>query len=297
LGPDLSVLVRAWPAPLTSITEVTGLPSTIRRRGSFRLDFADGTQLKGRRFQTLERAARVSALLRELGDGFPRLIDARGDALLLEWIDGPALASLRPLPASVLVSAGDLLGTIHRFQSAQRPTDVEDTSLRRLSKLRADAQVLANAGVFDSAMAHILIDAAGAHMPEDGGCGLIHKDFCASNIVLRGETPVSIDNANLAFGPYDLDLARTWCRWPMTPDEWKYFVGGYRRHRSPESFLQHFHFWAAVVLFGSASTRIRAGSDQARIPLEQLRVFYNLVVGNADTDPSVLRWPHGAPPP
>jgi aminoglycoside phosphotransferase (APT) family kinase protein len=296
LGPDLSALVHAWPAPLASITEITGLPSSTRRRASFCVAFTDGTRLKGRRFETAERAAQVAGFLRRLRDGFPRVRQARGDAVLFEWIEGPVLDSLHPIPADVLVRSGGLLGSLHEIEPTEPVPDPQSAAKERCAKLEQHIELLIAEHALDRARARALCAAALTDAPRFLDCGIVHKDFCAANIVLREARPVSIDNANVAFGPFDLDLARTWDRWPMSAVEWRHFVDGYQRHRSVEWFLAHFFFWAVSALVGSAATRIRARSDRVCTPLERLRMLVDLSEGRANVDPVAFRWPEGAQP-
>jgi aminoglycoside phosphotransferase (APT) family kinase protein len=217
--------------------------------------------------------------------------------LLLEWVDGPVLDSLEPIPPDVLVHAGELLGALHELDFDPAVPDPTVDLGERLSKLGRDVAVLTDTEALEPELGRLLLGAATARAPSAATTGIIHKDFCPSNIVLRGDTPVPIDNANLGIGPHDLDLARTWYRWTMSPEERRQFARGYRDHRSLDGFLEHFLFWATSVLVGSASTRIRARSDQARVPLARLRMLLDLLQGNARTDPVAFGWPEGAPPP
>lgn len=297
MGPDLSALVRAWPASLVSITEITGLPSRPGRRASFRLEFSDGATVKGRRFETPERATRVTALLRLMGDGFPRVLDARGDSLLLEWIHGPALDSLQPIPPDILTRSGELLGALHRLQPDHPVPAPLDGLGERRSRLEKNTALLGAEGVLDPGLGEVLLDAAAAGAPTTATSGLIHKDLCPSNIVLRDHIPVPIDNASLALGLHDLDLARTWYRWPMTRPEWRHFADGYERHRRADGFVDHFVFWAVSVLVGSAAVRVRARSSQARVPLQRLRRILDALSDGTEADPVAVGWPESTPSP
>ena len=85
------------------------------------------------------------------------------------------------------------------------------------------------------------------------------------------DAPVCIDNAKLAVGPLDFDLAMAWYRWPMSRSERAHFASGYEEHRSMKGFLEHFSFWAPCVLLGSASIRLRARVGGVDVPVERLR--------------------------
>jgi aminoglycoside phosphotransferase (APT) family kinase protein len=271
LGPDLFALTRGRGVPLAKIEAITTLPSPVRKRGAFALHFADGTRLKGRRFETSARADAVARLRDVLGAGFARLLARRGDAMLLEWVDGPSVASLAPVPPSLLRRCGQALGAFHALPPEALP-EAPALGVDGLSeKLEREAALLRGAGLLDAALARRALADAEAHRPGEASVGAIHKDFCPENLVLApGGDPVCVDEATLAVGPHDLDLARTWYRWPMRREERACFAQGYREHRSPASFERHFRFWATCVLIGSAAIRHRARTERVREPLERL---------------------------
>jgi hypothetical protein len=276
LGPDLLSLARARGVPLAKIEAVTTLPSRVRKRGAFALHFADGTRLKGRRFETPECANEVARLRHALGGGFAPLLARRGDAMLLEWIEGPSLASLDAIPEHVLRRCGRMLGSIH----ALRPDALPDAPARGtdhfFAKLERDVALLCGAGLLGGEIARRVLEDADAARP--GGVtrgGAIHNDFCPENIVLApGDAPVCVDDETLSVGPHDFDLARTWYRWPMRGEEFAQFAGGYREHCGLASFERDFRFWATCVLVGSASTRLRAQTVRVLEPLERLRQLH-----------------------
>jgi aminoglycoside phosphotransferase len=275
LGPDLLALARARGVPLAKIEAVTTLPSPVRKRGAFALHFADGRKLKGRVFETTERAERVARLRRGLGEGFAPIVGRRGDAMLLEWIEGPSLASLAAIPERVLRRCGHMLGSLHALRSDAWP----DAPLRGVdhffAKLERDVELLCGARLLDAALARRVLEDAAARRPGETTRGVIHKDFCPENIVLAtGEAPVCVDDATLSVGPHDLDLARTWYRWPMRGEELAHFADGYREQRDLASFERDFRFWATCVLVGSGSTRLRARTARVLEPLERLRQLH-----------------------
>jgi len=272
IGADLLALIRARPERLISLTEISTLSSPARRRTAFRLEFAGGLTLKGRRLESPERAQRVERILGLAGDGFPRTIDRRGDALLLQWIQGRALASLDPVPPAALERCGRILGALHQLATPELPDVRIPAPEDLLAKLRRDTGLLADAGELDSGLGRTAVETAAALAPRRASSGVIHKDFCAENIVLDDSgSPVSIDNAALSVGPHDLDLARTWYRWEMNPRDRSHFLRGYERHRGSVTFVEHFAFWAICVLAGSASIRLRARLGGHREPLIRLR--------------------------
>lgn len=271
VGTDLAALVEAQDSPLASCTEVTALPSPVRRRSAYRLELADGTRLKGRRLESPERAENVERLRRRIGPGYARILDRRGEALLLEWVEGRCLASLDPIPAEVLRHCGRLLGALHRVDAGDHDetltTSVDDV----VGKLERNAGILERTGTLEPGLLRRVVAIALENRPQEPEPGIIHKDFCAENIVLdTSGAPVCIDNAKLAVGPLDLDLAMAWYRWPMSRSARAHFASGYEEHRSMKGFLEHFWFWAPCVLLGSASTRLRARVGGLEVPLERL---------------------------
>ena len=71
---------------------------------------------------------------------------------------------------------------------------------------------------------------------------LVHRDFCAENIVLVGNRPVSIDNMSLRIGHPTEDLCRTFYRWPMTTRQWQCFLAGYRSRGDTRDFDSYGRF-------------------------------------------------------
>ena len=94
----------------------------------------------------------------------------------------------------------------------------------------------------------------------------------SANVVIRSDgVPVCVDNANLTVGPHELDLARTWYRWPMTSGDRRHFAAGYEEHASLAPSLRHFPFWAINVLVRGALFRLGAARNGVEEPLARLR--------------------------
>jgi hypothetical protein len=286
IGPDLLSLIRERPEQLISLTEISTLPSPVRRRAAFRLEFAGGLTLKGRRLESPERAQRLHHILGR--DGFPRAVDRRGDALLIQWVEGRVLTALDRIPPAVLERCGRILGALHRLERPDWLDVREPAPADWLAKLQMATGLLSAAGELDAGLGRAAVESAAARVPGQVSAGIIHKDFCAENIVLDASgAPVSIDNGTVSFGPLDLDLARTWYRWPMTPADREHLLRGYAEYRSHASFMEHFSFWAIAVLVASASSRLRLRVGRHREPLERLRTLLDSL-DRHDLDP--LRW-------
>ena len=91
LGDDLWTLVESFGSTLIGITPLTRLPSDRLHRASFRLQFADGRVIKGRRFDSSDQAARVTALSGVLDRRhFPAVLARHERGVLIEWVDARA---------------------------------------------------------------------------------------------------------------------------------------------------------------------------------------------------------------
>jgi len=275
LGSDLLALIRARGVPVTKLTAITALPSPIRKRAAFAIDFADGARLKARRFQSSRRADAVARLRAAAPADFAPLVARRGDAMLLAWIEGRSLASLEGVPAAVLRRCGRMLGALHALRCEEWVEGAPASPQAVFEKLERNLELLLTAKLLDADLARCALAAADAKRPHEVSLGIIHKDFCAENLVLAcDDSLVCVDDATLSTGPHDLDLARTWARWPMREDEVADFASGYQEHRSLAGFERHFHFWAACVLVGSAATRVRSLAPGAHAPIERLRQIH-----------------------
>jgi hypothetical protein len=272
LGPDLLALVRARGVAVTKLAPITTLPSPVRTRAAFAVELADGTRLKARRLKSTQRAQMVVRLRERIGTGFAPILARRGDAMLLAWVEGRCLASLATLPAPVLRRCGQMLGALHTLRCEPLAGGTPTRPEEHFEKLVRNAQLLLEARLLAEDLAGRALAAAEAKRPQHATLGIIHKDFCAENLVLdRRGALVCIDDASLSTGPHDLDLARSWYRWPLGEAELAHFAAGYEEQRSLAAFREHFLFWATCVLIGSAATRLRSLAPGAQVPLERLR--------------------------
>jgi hypothetical protein len=275
LGEDLLALLADRGVPVTKLCPITALPSPVRTRAAFAVELADGTRLKARRFKSAQRADTV-VRLRALagGGGFAPILAQRGEGMLLAWVEGHTLASLAPLPAPLLRRCGRMLGELHALPCAALAGGTATSPDEHFAKLARNAELLLDAQLLDAALARRALAAADAGRPKDPTLGLIHKDFCAEYLVLDASGAlVCVDDATLSTGPHDLDLARSWYRWPLSVEDFAHFAAGYQELRSLADFTRHFAFWTTCVLIGSAATRLRARAPGAHVPLERLRAL------------------------
>jgi hypothetical protein len=285
LGPDLWALVQTQGSRLVSVTAVGTLRSARRQRAAFRLRFADGRVLKGRRFDSerqAEHAERLSAYLDP--SCFPRLLARRGCAVLTEWVQGARLRAAAWSP-ELLQQAGALHGALHRTVVAEDlAAKAREQVVGWRSRLGRALDELVEREALDSGEAARALELAVARAPCSAEVGLGHGDFCPENIVVRGRRLQVVDNESVLVHACDYDLARTWYRWPMGPARRKAYDDGYRRHRDLAGFVTHLPHWATLVLVDAALFRLRAGIVGAERPLGKLRAL----AGVAGRRPAVL---------
>jgi Ser/Thr protein kinase RdoA (MazF antagonist) len=275
LGPDLVALLEAHAGAIVKLAPITALPSPVRQRAAFAIELADGSRLKARRFRSAQRAELVVALRGRIDGGFAPILARRGEGMLLAWIEGRTLDTLAPLPPQELRRCGRMLGALHALACEPHPGGTAPSPDDHFAKLLRNAGELRQAGLLDAALAQRALAAADAARPKEPTLGLIHKDFCAENLVQRADgSLVCIDDATLSTGPHDLDVARSWYRFPLSAQDFEHFAAGYEERRSLAEFRRHFAFWATCVLVGSAATRLRARAPGVQAPLERLRALH-----------------------
>jgi Ser/Thr protein kinase RdoA (MazF antagonist) len=274
LGADLWALVARLDAPLVAARTLTRLPSPVMAHASFRLRLANGRTVKGRRVETPAQAHRIAELLPRLdARHFPRVLARRGRALLEAWVPGTALARLT---AGELVyrRCGRILGSIHVAPRPGRMATAPASAARRLAVAERQLAELESLGALSVASSRQALCHLRDNVPDRAAVGVIHRDFCAENIVC---TPAGslyvVDNETIRVDIPEFDLARTWYRWPMTPPQCAAFLTGYRSRRDPSSFLRHFPFWAIAALVDTVLFRLRARTPGASLPVRRLHAL------------------------
>jgi aminoglycoside phosphotransferase (APT) family kinase protein len=145
------------------------------------------------------------------------------------------------------------------------------TAARRLAVAERQLAQLVSLGALSSASARQARRQLRDHVPAHVAAGIIHRDFCAQNIVRTPDGRLCVvDNETIRVDSPEFDLARTWYRWPMTPLQWEAFLAGYRGRRDPASFLRNFPFWTIAVLADTALFRLRARTPGASLPVRRL---------------------------
>ena len=288
LGDDLWMLVNAVGVPLVDVIPVTTIPAAGRHRASFRLTFADGRALKGRRLRAATDVERVTCLSSLLDPQyFPPVLAHRGRALLTRWIPGHPAAPPAWTPG-LLRTCGQLQASLHRLSVSpemaplrRRPRDWD----RRLDELLAE---LVAHGALDAGQAREARRLANLHAPAAASTGVCHTDFCAENMIITETGQVCvIDNEGITVDACEYDLARTWYRWPMTGHLQRWYAEGYGRHDHVAGFAAHFLHWALLAVIESAAYRVRSGAVSARVPLARLRRLLR-TQGGAESFPRLL---------
>jgi Ser/Thr protein kinase RdoA (MazF antagonist) len=273
-GPDLWTLVERLGTSLVAARVLTRLPSPLMAHASFRLELASGRVVKGRRVETPEQARRIAELLPRLGTRhFPRALARHGSALLETWVPGTDLARV-PADPSLHRRCGRILGAIHRAPVPDETAATVPGAGRRLALAERQLARLVELGVLPEASSRQALRHLRDGAPDRVAVGVIHRDFCAENIVLTPRRGFYVvDNETIRVDAPELDLARTWYRWPMTMLQREAFLAGYRTRRDPSEFLRHFPFWAIAVLVDTALFRTRARTPAASLPVGRLETL------------------------
>jgi aminoglycoside phosphotransferase (APT) family kinase protein len=195
--------------------------------------------------------------------------------VLQEWVSGQSLTVAGCDP-----ELARRCGVIHAaLHCTPLPDETRagggDGSVRiRQNELERSARALVTLGILSRREERRLLDLAISRAPERADVGLIHGDFCGENIVVGAPGQVSIvDSELVSIGAFDYDLGRTWYRWPMTDRQRDAYCDGYQRYRSFSDFAEHFLYWVTLVLVEAALFRIRAGTQDAWLPVGQLKAL------------------------
>jgi hypothetical protein len=274
LSPDLAGLLREFPSPVAEVRCLTTLPSRLRAHGSFRIRFADGVVVKGRQVESTAQAERIRAIRASLpGRHFPRILAQRGPALIEQWVAGTPVNAATVAPRT-LVESGRLLALVHGAPVPAGFDAPPATTARRLERLDRQTRELIDRGAMQPAERERTLELASRHAPDDAPAGIIHRDFCAENLVLDGTgTLHAVDNETMRYDACDFDLARTWYRWPMPAADWESFLSGYRDLRPTEGFERHAPFWCLSALVDTYLYRVRAATADPDLPYRRVRAL------------------------
>ena len=254
------------------VVPVTRLTSVHRRPRCFRVRLADGRFVKARRLESPLHAEHVERLSNLLDPRWcPPVLARRGSGLLTEWVGGWPLT---PVPGPPLLrECGALQATVHRTAlSAELHRGAERRVRDWSGRLAGTLEELSIRGALSDRDARRAVELATTQAPADVSRTVVHGDFCPDNLVVgsRGGVHV-VDNETLTIHAPEYDLARTWYRWPMTPEQWGHYAEGYGDQATLQAFVRHFAHWAVIVLTGASLFRLRGGTPEADYPLRRLR--------------------------
>jgi hypothetical protein len=270
LGDDLAALVQGVGTPLVAAVALSHRgPGRVAT--AFRLHFAGGATLKGVRLPDAGTARRVAALVDDLGALAPRLIASLGAAMLTEWVEGTSLRR-GDWSDDTLRRCGAALGRVHARGVSD--ADPEEEAARCAERVHDGLAILAGAAILNAPERAALARLARRYAPRACATAVYLGDYCADNIVCRaGGEPCLVDIETIAVWPSDLDLGRTWYRWPMAPSQRAAFLDGYRGHRDPAPFLAHLPFWHMAALVQGAVYRHQHQHDDVAAPVAGLRAL------------------------
>ena len=240
-------------------------------RFAYRVDTADGGTVKLRHFGAAADARAHLELRAGLEEAFAPALARSGAVLFEAWIDGVALTELDAEARSE--EAGALLGRLHA-----RPLGpgVEPACATRRWRAGAesDVEILRRAGSLAPGEAATLLAELSRCDPGTARVALIHKDFCAENMLVDGLGRLRvIDNEQLEIGPAGFDLGRTFHRWPMSAAAWAGFVRGYRSSSSPSSDPEATGFWRMVAALVGGRVFLERAPERLDATLALLRRF------------------------
>lgn len=258
---DLSYLLRRERLRVLHWREITTLRTRYLHRRTYCLQLDDGTMCKARLVRRRLAARRMRRLLPLLPSAsVAQLLAHHRRAVLEQWIDGPTADRLswhEPL----LNSAGELLGRIHRAV-AVRQVEPQDRQFGVvLRAFRQGLSALCRRSVISTSSAQSILELAHRNAPRRAHWGLVHRDFCAENLVVRRTKTCVIDNVTVRLGFLEEDLARSCLRWPMSESQFTDFLAGYDVHADSGPFICSRRFWMLVASVLAAALRLRAGAD------------------------------------
>ena len=238
---------------------------------AYKVTFTDGSCVKARLQSSDLWADQVERIQHLVGPhpGFSETLMRRGRAVLEEWVPGMPLHASSPPPV-MLQHCGSVLASLHRV-AVTEDIAAESSIERHMQRMTAQLEALKDSGALGQEEVKSLNAILWHAPPQRADVGIIHFDFCGSNLVLHSDRgPVCIDNETLRIGPFALDLARTFYRWSLSKAEQSAFLAGYRASRGPGT-TEHVDFWSIVAEVCSAFVRRRDGGHDADAPLALLR--------------------------
>ena len=229
LGTDLLALIRARGVPLAKLSAITALPS--RSASGRPSPSSSRTVPSSRRVGSRARSARMRWCACGAASARASRPSSRGAATPCSSNGSRAAASPRStIACDVLRRCGRMLGALHRRpvrDAAERPRRARATSSPSSSGTRSLVlrRKLLDARARAARARRTRTRIARASRRGDHPQGLLRREHRPRT----RRTPSSVSTTRRSrTGPHDLDLARTWYRWPMRGPGLVHFTGGYR---------------------------------------------------------------------
>ena len=209
-------------------------------RRTWRVLLESGETVKLRRLLSVERAQEVQAHLQGSGlRAYPEPLVRHQDYFVEPWIEGESLES--PDEEQV-VRAAALLRSLHESARKEAMSAAWwEQHVQELLEVYSEETDEATREALESA-------------PETMVVGLIHKDFCGSNLIQDAFGEIwSVDNEWLCRDCIEFDLARSLFLWRLSPELEELFLQAYGAPR-PSAF------WSLAARLRSVRNRSKEGS-------------------------------------
>lgn len=237
------------------------------RRLAYRVEDEAGHVVKLRQFESEAAARTVFELRAGLEPAFAPALQRYGGVIVEAWIDGRALSADEA--AARAHEAGALLGRLHTRPLAADTATTTSTAPWR-EGVESDLALLEAAAALPAAVVSRLLEIVRLEDPGSEPAARIHLDFCADNMILDAQGALRvIDNEQLTVDSTGLDLARTFCHWPMPDPAWERFGAGYRS--AAPAVPRAGAFWRIVAAALGARLYLQRGLPLPERPLELLR--------------------------
>ena len=237
------------------------------RRLAYRVEDEAGRVVKLRQFENEAAARAVFDLRVGLEPAFAPALRRHGCVIVEKWIEGRALEADEAAARSH--EAGALLGRLH---AQPLPTGAAATARTAPWRegVEADLAMLDAAAVLPSEIVARLLRDVRLADPGSAPAARIHLDFCADNMILDAQGALTvIDNEQLTVDSAALDLARTFCHWPMPHPAWERFGAGYRS--AAPAVPRAAAFWRIVAAALGARVYLQRSAPLLERPLGILR--------------------------
>lgn len=290
LGEDLCALLHRGDVPVREVQPLIARETPDRPPRAFRVLYADGQARKAVRCAQPAQAALVVAISRRIDPAaFAPVLAHAGAALLMPWIDGVPLHATG-WDVHEVQHGGRMLAALH---AAAVPEDAAANAVgleRYATLLRRNLAILVRQSAIAEDQAQALLALAQAHAPSACSAAVVHRDLCPENLVRQPSGALRVvDVETLSIGARDYDLARTWYRWPMPPDQRQALFDAYVADGGRRPDWHHFPYWAICATASSAAQRQQLWPAGATIPLQRLGALRRHLESGSDGQQLALR--------